>query len=157
MTRLRAAPTSATTNTTPEGKAAVRVLAGAVTTPVQVLAYVDLNNNGEQDLDEPSSASKTLVVSSGVPDQNSISLSATLLNVESAYDSDGKVSQLSVRMADAFNNPVPDGTAAIFSTELGSIAGSCNTINGGMLRGLDKPVSPSLRYGRTLLCSYYYQ
>ncbi|RZO79814.1 MAG: hypothetical protein EVA63_07675, partial [Halieaceae bacterium] len=120
----------ATTNTTPEGKAAVRVLAGAVNTPVQVLAYVDLNNNGQQDLDEPSSASKTLVVSSGVPDQNSISLSATLLNVESAYDSDGKVSQLSVRMADAFNNPVPDGTAAIFSTELGSIAGSCNTING---------------------------
>lgn len=120
----------ATTNTSPTGKAVARVLAGAVTTPVQVLAYVDLNDNGEQDLDEPSSASKTLVVSSGVPDQNSISLSAAQLNVESAYDIDGKISQLSVRMADAFNNPVPDGTAAIFSTELGSIAGSCNTVNG---------------------------
>ena len=120
----------ATTSTTPAGEAVGRVLAGAVTTPVQVLAYVDLNDNGEQDLDEPSSASKTLVVSSGVPDQNSISLSATLLNVESAYNIDGKVSQLSVRMADAFNNPVPDGTSAIFSTELGSIAASCSTVNG---------------------------
>ena len=120
----------ATINTTPEGKAVARVLSGAVSTPVQILAYVDLNDNGQQDLDEPSSASKTLVVSSGIPDQNSISLSATVLNVESAYDSDGKISQLSVRMADAFNNPVPDGTAAIFSTELGSIAGSCNTTNG---------------------------
>ncbi|MCH1459708.1 MAG: hypothetical protein L7U64_05900, partial [Luminiphilus sp.] len=120
----------ATTNTTPAGVAVGRVLAGSVTTPVQVLAYVDLNDNGEQDLDEPSSASKTLVVSSGVPDQNSISLSATVLNIESAYNIDGKISQLSVRMADAFNNPVPDGTAAIFSTELGSIAGSCNTTNG---------------------------
>ena len=78
----------ATTNTSPAGEAVGRVLAGAVTTPVQVLAYVDLNDNGEQDLDEPSSASKTLVVSSGVPDQNSISLSATLLNVQSAYNID---------------------------------------------------------------------
>ena len=121
---------------------------------MQVLAYVDLNNNGQQDLDEPSSASNTLVVSSGVPDQNSISLSATLLNVESAYDSDGKVSQLSVRMADAFNNPVPDGTAAIFSTELGSIAGSA-TLSTRMLRGLDKPVSR--RPIRLTARSYYYQ
>ena len=128
--RLKGRSSRATTNTTPAGEAVGRVLAGAVTTPVQVLAYVDLNDNGEQDLDEPSSASKTLVVSSGVPDQNSISLSATLLNVESAYNMDGRVSQLSVRMADAFNNPVPDGTSAIFSTELGSIAASCNTVNG---------------------------
>ena len=130
MTRAQGRSSRATTSTTPAGEAVGRVLAGAVTTPVQVLAYVDLNDNGEQDLDEPSSASKTLVVSSGVPDQNSISLSATLLNVESAYNMDGRVSQLSVRMADAFNNPVPDGTSAIFSTELGSIAASCNTVNG---------------------------
>ena len=119
-----------TTNTTPSGKAATRVLAGTVTTPVQVLAYVDLNNNGEQDLDEPASASKTLVVSTGLPDQNSISLSASVLNVEGAYQIDGKTSTLNVRMADTFNNPVPDGTAAIFSTEMGSIVGSCNTSGG---------------------------
>ena len=36
----------ATTNTSPAGEAVGRVLAGAVTTPVQVLAYVDLNDNG---------------------------------------------------------------------------------------------------------------
>jgi hypothetical protein len=119
-----------TTNTTPSGEASTRVLSGTVSTPVQVLAYVDLNNDGIQDLDEPASTSKTLVVSTGLPDQNSISLSATLLNVEGAYEVDGKVSNLTIRMADAFNNPVPDGTAAIFSTELGSVVGSCSTAGG---------------------------
>ena len=119
-----------TTHTTPSGAATTRVLAGSVTAPAQVLAYVDLNDNGEQDLDEPASASKTLVVSTGLPDQNSISLSATVLNVEGAYQVDGKTSTLNVRMADTFNNPVPDGTAAIFSTEMGSVVGSCNTADG---------------------------
>ena len=119
-----------TTNTTPSGKASTRVLSGTVTTPVQVLAYVDLNNDGMQDLDEPASTSKTLVVSTGLPDQNSMSFSATVLNVEGAYEMDGKVSTLNIRMADAFNNPVPDGTAAIFTTELGSVVGSCNTTGG---------------------------
>jgi len=119
-----------TTNTTPSGKASTRVLSGTVTTPVQVLAYVDLNNDGIQDLDEPASTSKTLVVSTGLPDQNSMSFSASVLNVEGAYEVDGKVSTLNIRMADAFNNPVPDGTAAIFSTELGSVVGSCSTTGG---------------------------
>ena len=120
----------ATVNTGPLGKASARVLSGNITTPVQVIAYVDLNNSGSQDIDEPASTSKTLVVSTGLPDQNSVSLSATLLNVEAAYEVDGKTSTLNVRMADAFNNPVPDSTAAIFSTELGSVIASCNTLGG---------------------------
>ena len=85
-------------------------------TPVQVLAYVDLNANDQRDLDEPTTTSKTLVVSTGLPDQNSVSLSASVLNIEGAYDTDGKTSEITVRLADKFNNPAPDGSAAIFST-----------------------------------------
>ncbi len=119
-----------TTQSSVDGKAVTRVLAGTVASPVQVMAYVDLNNNAQRDLDEPTTTSKTLVVSTGLPDQNSVSLSASVLNVDSAYDIDGKTTRVSVRMADKFNNPAPDGTAAVFSTELGSIIGSCNTVGG---------------------------
>ena len=113
-----------------QGTVSTTVMSGNVATPVQVLAYVDLNDNGSQDLGEPASTSKSLVASTGLPDQNSISLSASVLNIEGAYEMDGKTSTLSVRMADKFNNPVPDGTQAVFSTELGSIVGSCNTTQG---------------------------
>ena len=112
------------------GLVSTTVLAGTVATPVQVLAYIDSNENGIQDADEPATISKTLVVSTGLPDQNSTSLSASVLNVEGAYQIDGQTSELTVRMADKFNNLVPDGTAAVFSTELGAIVGSCVTTAG---------------------------
>ena len=113
-----------------EGLATARVMSGYVATPVRVLAYVDLNDNDIQDEGEPSSISKSLVVSTGLPDQNSVSLSASVLNVEGAYDTDGITSTITVRMADKFNNPVPDGTPVTFTTELGSIVGSCETSDG---------------------------
>ena len=119
-----------TTQSDTDGEASTRVLSGAIASPVQVLAYVDINGNGERDPNEPATTSKTLVVSTGLPDQNSISLSASVLNVEGAYETDGRTSDITVRMADTFNNPAPDGTAAVFSTELGSIIGSCTTIGG---------------------------
>ena len=56
-----------------------RVLAGSVASPLQVLAYIDLNENGAQE-PEDGTASKVLVVSTGVADQNSISLSARHAN-----------------------------------------------------------------------------
>ena len=113
-----------------DGRAVAKVLAGAVVSPVQVVAYVDLNNNNMRDQGEPTTTSKTLVISTGIPDQNSVSLSASVLNVEGAFELDGKTSELTVRLADKFNNPAPDGTAAVFTTELGSIIGSCTTTGG---------------------------
>ncbi len=110
-----------------DGLVTARVLSGFVASPVRIIAYVDLNEDGKQDEGEPASSSKSLVITTGLPDQNSISLSASVLNIEGAYEADGKQTIITVRMADKFNNPVPDGTPATFTTELGSIVGSCLT------------------------------
>ena len=110
-----------------DGIVTARVLSGYVATPVRVLAYVDINNNDIQDEGEPTSISKSLVVSTGLPDQNSVSVSASVLNVEGAFEADGRSSVVTVRMADKYNNPVPDQTPVTFTTELGSVIGSCET------------------------------
>ncbi|MBA6264934.1 hypothetical protein [Colwellia sp. Bg11-12] len=73
--------------------------------------------------------SSQLVVSTGLPDQDSFSLSRGVANPE-AWGVDGVEVPVVVRMADAFNNPVPDGTAVNFTTEGGSVGSSCTTING---------------------------
>ena len=78
-----------------------------------------------------SSVSDILTVSTGLPDQNSISLSVTEgFVVEDGFTKDGIERTLTVRMADKFNNPVPDGTAAVFTTEYGWIQPSCKTTDG---------------------------
>ena len=59
-----------------DGSVSTTLLAGSAAGPIQVLAYIDTNDNGEREPDEPSSVSKVLFVSTGVADQNSISLSA---------------------------------------------------------------------------------
>ena len=102
-----------------------------------------------------STVSKVLIVSTGVADQDSISLSAKLLNpygsraVEyeggancnslgtkndafytGGLEADGLCTDVMIKLADRFNNPVPDGTAAILTTEFGRIQGSCITQGG---------------------------
>ena len=142
-----------------DGSVSTRVLAGSVASPIQVLAYIDLNENGAQEPEEPSTSSKVLVVSTGVSDQNSISLSARHANpygtggtVPTGYgsdllcqellsytpsvyysgslDTDGLCTDIFVKLADKFNNPVPDGTAGTLTTEFGRILGSCVTEGG---------------------------
>tara|TARA_R110000765_G_scaffold70253_8_gene136295 strand:- start:23007 stop:25616 length:2610 start_codon:yes stop_codon:yes gene_type:complete len=73
--------------------------------------------------------SSQLVISTGIPDQDSFSLSRGIANPE-AWDDDGVEVPVIVYMADAFNNPVPDDTAIFFTTEGGSIESSCLTDNG---------------------------
>ncbi|MBA6363470.1 hypothetical protein H4J56_16630 [Colwellia sp. BRX8-4] len=73
--------------------------------------------------------SSQLVVSTGLPDQDSFSLARGVANPE-AWGIDGVEVPVVVRMADAFNNPVPDGTAVNFTTEGGSVGSSCTTTNG---------------------------
>jgi hypothetical protein len=122
-----------------DGYVSTRMLSGSVASSLQVMAYLDLNENGEREENEASTVSKVLIVSTGVADQNSISLSAKLLNpygsraVEyeggancnglgtkndafytGGLEADGLCTDVMIKLADRFNNPVPDGTCGYF-------------------------------------------
>ncbi len=116
-----------------DGQVSVTVTAGDVATVVRVIASTT-SDNGEV----IATVSDLITVTTGLPDQNSISLSVGSCGsggggfvVESGMRTDGLCRQLGVLMSDKFNNPVVDGTAAVFTTEYGSIVGSCLTVNGG--------------------------
>ncbi|QSX32416.1 Ig-like domain-containing protein [Shewanella avicenniae] len=118
---LSLSPASATTNSS--GIVQTVVNSGTVATSVRVTATIDGSNP------VISSQSSELVISTGIPDQDSFSLSAEVLNAE-GWDVDGTEVMVTARLADAFNNPVPDGTAVYFTTEGGAIEPSCVTSNG---------------------------
>ncbi|MEL4369164.1 hypothetical protein [Shewanella xiamenensis] len=114
-------PEFATTNS--QGIVQTVVNSGSVSTSVRVTATVDGSSPSI------SSQSNQLVISTGLPDQDSFSLSASNLSPE-GWDYDGVEVDVTARLADAFNNPVPDGTAVSFTTEGGVIQPSCFTVNG---------------------------
>jgi hypothetical protein len=114
-------PVTATTNS--EGIVQTVVRTGTVATSVRVTGIVD----GSSPM--ISSQSSQLIVSTGIPDQDSFSLSAEFLNAE-GWDRDGTVVKVTARLADAFNNPVPNGTTVSFTTEGGAIGPSCQILNG---------------------------
>lgn len=118
---LLLAPASGYTNGSGEIGTVVR--SGAVATGVRVTASTVA---GGVTL---SSQSSQLTVSTGMPDQNSASLAASVYNPE-AFDFDGQTVNISARLADHFNNPAPDGTALYFTAEGGAVESSCLTDNG---------------------------
>jgi hypothetical protein len=75
------------------------------------------------------STSAPILISAGVPEQSGFSLSATNLNIEGG-NIDGVTSTLTIRSADHYGNPVPDGTKVAFTTDGGSITPSCTTAGG---------------------------
>ena len=97
------------------------VHAGTVHTSVRVSATIHGTSL--------TSTSDKLVISTGIPTQNNISLAATRLNME-AFTVDGEISVVTARLADRFQNPVPDGTAVAFTASGGSIEPSCVTTGG---------------------------
>lgn len=115
-------PTQGTTNT--EGVVQTVVKSGTVNTAVRVTARTT------QDDITLTSQSELLVVSTGLPDQNSFSATAECFNVE-GLNYDGVTSQINLLAADRFNNPVPDGTGISFVTEGGAVGPSCVTADGG--------------------------
>lgn len=119
---LTIAPTSGFTNS--QGQVSTRVTAGTVPTAVRVTARTT-----SEDGTTISTQSDLLAVNTGLPDQNSFSLSASNLNAE-GFNIDGTTSIITARLGDSFNNPVPDGTAVSFTTEGGTITPSCTTQNG---------------------------
>ncbi|MEE2651124.1 MAG: Ig-like domain-containing protein [Pseudomonadota bacterium] len=114
---------SDTNTTNSEGVVTVTVTSGTVATPVRVTAIAD---DGTKLIRAQSSA---LSITTGLPDQNSFSISASELNIEGA-EYDGTETEITIRAADRFNNPAPDGTAINFTTEGGSIDPSCSTTGG---------------------------
>ncbi|MDP2560205.1 hypothetical protein [Psychrobium sp. 1_MG-2023] len=120
ITMLPSAPSQAKTDS--NGDVDVVVQAGNVATPVRVIAKL----NAQPII---STISGELSISTGVADYNSLSLSASELNPE-AWTIDGVEVDVTARLADHFNNPVPDGTTINFTTEYGAIDPTCSTENG---------------------------
>jgi len=115
-------PSSATTLA--DGTVQVQVNAGTVPTPVRVRAYFDQAGT------EISTLSEQLSISTGIPDNNSFTISLSELAVL-GYDVDGVDVTLTARGADHFNNPAPDGTTFSFISELGgSVDPQCTVSNG---------------------------
>ncbi|MCF4009044.1 hypothetical protein [Rheinheimera sp. UJ63] len=103
------------------------VRSGIVPTPTRVIARSEQTvTSGTVVVTAPSDV---LTVSTGLADQNSFSVARSAFNVH-ALDFDGNEVDLTVSLADHFNNPVPDGTAVNFITEGGSVESSCTTTNG---------------------------
>lgn len=111
------------------GQVVVGVNSGTVSTPVRVLASTCTNNTSPCTGTTLTTQSDQLTITTGIPDQHNFSLSATQLNIE-GWNNDGITTVLTARLADHFNNPVPDGTAVNFTAEGGSVASSCTTTAG---------------------------
>lgn len=106
-----------------EGVATAKVQTGTVPTSFLVEAQITIGGN------KVSAFSDTLTVTTGLPDQNSFSLSVDIFNVGGG-DIDGITDKVSVIAGDRFNNPVKNGTDIVFATELAVIEADCET-NGG--------------------------
>lgn len=116
------ATTSAQTNSA--GEATVTVLAGTLPTPVRVVATEASANLSTQ--------SNGLSISSGFPDQDSMSLALEAINI-AGWNIDNVENKVTISMADHFNNPVPDGTAVTIIASGGRVgsgtSGECRTVN----------------------------
>lgn len=112
--------TSAVTNS--QGLVVVNVSAGNVATSTVVTASFDTSSNQQQ-----AASSNQIVISTGLAQQNGISVSASQFHVPGAGDIDGVESTITVRLVDRFGNPVADGTSVVFTTEYGAVDTSCLT------------------------------
>jgi hypothetical protein len=105
-----------------DGLVRVDVQSGTVSTTVRVTATLASNPS-------ISTQSDGLTISTGIADQDSVSLAVSNENPE-ALEIDGVVVVVTAYAADHFNNPVPDGTAVTFTTEGGQIQSQCLTTDG---------------------------
>jgi len=112
--------------TNSQGQVTTQVLSGTVPTTASVTAKASMSVNGESV--SVQTQSRELSINTGLPEQTSITIAASVLNPEA--NTRGETSKISVWLADSFNNPVPDGTPANFTTEGGTIDSQCITTNG---------------------------
>jgi hypothetical protein len=116
--------TSSAVSDASTGQAVVIVNSGTISTPVRVLATA-LSSSGAT----LTTQSDQLTVTTGIPDQDSFSLSATTFNIE-GLNFDGVTTTFTARLSDHFSNPVPDGTTVNFVAEGGQMVSSCSTAAG---------------------------
>ena len=105
-----------------DGSVSTTVASGTVNTPIRVTARLQGTSL--------STVSDQLVVSTGVAEQDSFTLSTSMFNTEGrdfAGCSAPAGATITARLGDHFHNPVPDGTAVSFTAEGGTIDASCLT------------------------------
>ena len=122
----------ASDTTDPAGQVVTTVNSGKVPTSFRVQATLPgTGANGGADI---STLSDSIVVTTGLPVQRAFSLSSGLFNVEGWTLDNPSATNVQVMLADAFGNPVPDGTPVVFQANMGAIGssdkGGCNTVNG---------------------------
>ena len=119
-------PTKATSDAT--GNVTTTVASGTIPTPVRVIAQASRNGTTINGL------SDSLIISTGLPIQKSMSLSADSYNIE-GLNYDNAIAKVTVLLADQYGNPISDDTAVNLVTEGGAIAspeqGGCRTKGGG--------------------------
>lgn len=114
------------------GSVVTTVNSGSTPTSFRVLATLPgTAANGNADI---STMSDSIVVTTGLPVQRAFSLSTSTFNIEGWNIDNPDAATVRVMLADAFGNPVPDGTPVVFQTNMGAIGssdkGGCNTSNG---------------------------
>ena len=116
--------------TNADGTVSVQINAGTVPTPIRVRARALYPATASVPLE---TFSDTLSISTGLPLQRSFSLSVDQANIDGG-NFDGEIARLTVRLADQFSNPVPDGTVVNFIASGAAVCtadnGSCKTLNG---------------------------
>ena len=140
-----AAPTATSDSS---GLVSIIVNSGTMSTPVRVNASTPGATAGST----LTTQSSQLTIAGGPPDQDSFSLAASITNTE-GWNIDGQTSILTARLSDHFNNPVPDGTAVNFTTNGGSVIGSCTTVNGACTSTFTTQ-NPRPSNGRVIVLAY---
>jgi hypothetical protein len=113
-------PSTAVATSDAQGLAQIVVNAGTVATSVKVTATIQSTSP------QISTQSSQLTITTGIPTARNLSLAVGCYNIE-GLDIDGTQTTITARLADRFQNPVPDGTAVTFHAFGAKIGAQCVT------------------------------
>lgn len=102
------------------GQVSTDVQSGTVHTSVNVIATVTSTSVSTE-------TPNAIAISTGIPTQTHLSIALGTHNLSLGYDHDGITNSVTVHAADRYGNPPPTGTNVLFTTNSGTIGGSCAT------------------------------